>query len=309
MELFNIGPLEFILIILFAVVFLGPERMVKGAYSLGRWINKFVRSPMWAEIMSTSREIRELPTKIVRESGLEESLAEIKQTSQDLTTELNSTLQEANAEVKQAVEEANAGVRQATTELNDATRQVMSEANQEVGKISNPAGLLMEPKIVEPPTVDSGETQAVDQAEGQSIETQAPQPAIPVEPQPAATFEPPPDPVERQTANEDELKPVAVLNHLQVILPELIPHEPSKLLPAEPAMRQPTANPTEPESAATQVPLEELYEAKLNRVLEQYEKELKKILEQYKADLKRVTPPVEEPSPPVEATIQDKLEL
>ena len=272
MELFNIGPLEFILIILFAVVFLGPERMVKGAYSLGRWINKFVRSPMWAEIMSTSREIRELPTKIVRESGLEESLAEIKQTSQDLTTELNSTLQEANAEVKQAVEEANAGVRQATTELNDTTRQAMSEANQEVGKIGNPAGLLMEPKIVEPPTVDSGETQTVGQAEGQSIETQAPRPGIQVEPQPAATFEPPPDPVERQTANEDELKPVAVLNHLQVILPELIPHEPSKLLPAEPAMLQPTANQTEPESAATQVPLEELYEAKLNRVLEQYEK-------------------------------------
>jgi len=43
-------------------------------------------------------------------------------------------------------------------------------------------------------------------------------------------------------------------------------------------------------------------------VLEQYEVELKKILEQYKADLKRVAPPVEEPSPPVEATIQDKLE-
>jgi Sec-independent protein translocase protein TatA len=309
MELFNIGPLEFILIILFAVVFVGPERMVKGAYSLGRWINKFVRSPMWKEIMSTSRDIRELPTKIVRESGLEESLNEIKQTSQELTTELNSTLQEANAEVKQAVEEANAEVRQATNELNDTTRQAISEVNQEVGKIGSPADLSTGSEIVEAPTVDPGETQVVDQAEGQSVETPAPQPTITLEQVLAAALESPSvDPVEQQTADNVELKPMPVLSHLQEVLPEILPLEPSKLLPAEPAMVQPTIDPAGPESAAAQVPLEELYEAKLNRVLEQYEVELKKILEQYKADLKRVAPPVEEPSPPVEATIQDKLE-
>ena len=274
MELFNIGPLEFILIILFAVVFVGPERMVKGAYSLGRWINKFVRSPMWKEIMSTSRDIRELPTKIVRESGLEESLNEIKQTSQELTTEINSTLQEANTEVKQAVEEANAEVRQATNELNDTTRQAISEANQEVGKIGSPA-VMMEPKMFEPPTVDSGETQAVDQAEGQSVETPTPQPADSLEAQdveileqqpgdePPATFElPSVAPAELKTAKKDELKPVPVLSHLQEVLPEILPREPSKPLPADPAMLQPTIDTAGPESAATQVPLEELYEAK-----------------------------------------------
>jgi hypothetical protein len=166
-----------------------------------------------------------------------------------------------------------------------------------------------EVQVVDTPTVDAGEAQVVDQAEVQVVETPAPQPVITMEQVLAAAREPPSvDPVEHQTADKDELKPMPVLNHLQEVLPEILPREPSRLLPAELAMVQPTTDPAGPESAATQIPLEELYEAKLNRVLEQYEVELKKILEQYKADLKRVAPPVEEPPPTVEATIQDKLE-
>ncbi len=67
--IFNIGPLEFILIMLVAIIVLGPERMVAGARTFGRWIYKLVRSPTWRAIMTTSQEIRDLPNKIVREIG------------------------------------------------------------------------------------------------------------------------------------------------------------------------------------------------------------------------------------------------
>ena len=78
MELFNIGPLELIFILL------GPDNMVKTARSTGKWIYKFVRSPMWADFLNISLEIREFPEKIVREAGIEENLKELRETSDKL---------------------------------------------------------------------------------------------------------------------------------------------------------------------------------------------------------------------------------
>ena len=341
MELFNIGPLEFILIIVLAVVILGPEQMVKGAYSMGRWINKFVRSPMWKEIMSTSQDIRELPTKIMRDTGLEESLNEIKQTTQDVTTELNSTLKQANDEVKQAVDETNAEVRQATNELNDTANQALNDTNQEVGKISNPDDAWKVPEIDEgwtipktskaatagsdeaPKTetadgepVDDGEPQPVDLAETQPANSPdvkdegnaEPQSESAPELQPAAMIEAGAVTSVQQLADKEELKPVPVLSHLQEILPEILPVKPTKPLIPDPPVLQPTLVPAGSVSVVSKAPVEELYEAKLNQVLVEYEVELRKILELYKADLRKAAQPVEKPSHPAEITALDKLE-
>jgi sec-independent protein translocase protein TatB len=341
MELFNIGPLEFILIILLAVVILGPERMVKGAYSAGRWINKFVRSPMWKEIMSTSQDIRELPTKIIRETGIEESINEIKQTTQDVTTELNTTLREANDEVKQAVNEANAEVRQATTELNDTANQALKDTSQEVEKISNPDDTWTVPEIDEgwnyPKTnktaaAESNETLNIETVDGEPVDAGEPQPVDLPETQPdsspddkgegdanapsASTLEPQPAPIVGvavgmpvlPVTDKDVLRPVPVLSHLQEVLPEILPAKPSTPLTPETVPPQPVQELAIKDDGSSPEALEQQYEAKLNLVLEQYEGELKKILEQYKADLKKAAPPVEEASPPVETAVQEKLE-
>jgi len=105
MEILNVGPAEFLLILIIMFILLGPEGMIKTARQIGTWIRQVVRSPMFREIMGYSQEIRELPTKIIRETGLDEDLAEIKKTAQATTSEIRQSVDEANQEVKKSLEE------------------------------------------------------------------------------------------------------------------------------------------------------------------------------------------------------------
>ncbi len=84
MEIFNVGILEIVLILVIAVIVLGPDGMVKSAHSMGSWLRKVIKSPIWAQLMDTQRELRDMPTRLVREAGLEEDLKELKKTQQDL---------------------------------------------------------------------------------------------------------------------------------------------------------------------------------------------------------------------------------
>jgi len=88
MEFLGIGPLEFLLIVVIAVIVLGPKGMVKAAREIGLLIRKVVKSPLWRDVMDTSREIRDLPQKIVREAGIEEELDELRRTTQDTLQEV-----------------------------------------------------------------------------------------------------------------------------------------------------------------------------------------------------------------------------
>lgn len=106
MTLFNIGPLEFILVLVIMFILLGPEGMIKTARQIGTWIRKTVRSPLWGEVLGYSREIRELPTKIVRESGLDEDLKEIQKAATDATREAQNSIQQANVEINQSLKDA-----------------------------------------------------------------------------------------------------------------------------------------------------------------------------------------------------------
>jgi Sec-independent protein translocase protein TatA len=76
MEIFNIGPFEFLLILVIALIVLGPERMVNTAKQAGKMLHTFIQSPYWASIVRTTQEIRNIPRKIVQEAGLEESMEE-----------------------------------------------------------------------------------------------------------------------------------------------------------------------------------------------------------------------------------------
>jgi sec-independent protein translocase protein TatB len=99
MQIFGIGPLELLLIILIMLILLGPKEMLATAYKIGQLIRKVVRSPMWATLMDTSREIRDLPKTILQETTLENDFNEIKKiaetpgkmiedASKDLTVEI-----------------------------------------------------------------------------------------------------------------------------------------------------------------------------------------------------------------------------
>ena len=83
MEILGIGPLEIVLVLILALIILGPQGMVETARKAGRWIRKIVRSPLWKDITTAQREVSDLPRKLVREAGLEEVKASLRQTGQD----------------------------------------------------------------------------------------------------------------------------------------------------------------------------------------------------------------------------------
>ena len=72
MEFLGIGPLEILFILVIALIILGPKDIVKTGRVVGKTLRKIVTSPTYQMVQNTSREIRELPNRLMRESGLDE---------------------------------------------------------------------------------------------------------------------------------------------------------------------------------------------------------------------------------------------
>jgi len=88
MDILGVGPLELLFILLIALIVLGPKDMVKSGKTIGLFLRKIVTSSSWQSIQQTSREIRNLPTKLIREAGLEDINDQFPNTN-DLHTESN----------------------------------------------------------------------------------------------------------------------------------------------------------------------------------------------------------------------------
>jgi len=72
MDIFGIGPTELAFIILIALIVLGPKDMEKTARTIGRWLRDMTTSEGWRAFRDTSREIRNLPNRLMREANLED---------------------------------------------------------------------------------------------------------------------------------------------------------------------------------------------------------------------------------------------
>jgi Sec-independent protein translocase protein TatA len=71
MELFGIGILEVLLIVLIALIVLGPQDTVRAGRNLGRAVRRFFSSEEWRTLLQASREIRTIPEKLLEETGLD----------------------------------------------------------------------------------------------------------------------------------------------------------------------------------------------------------------------------------------------
>jgi Sec-independent protein translocase protein TatA len=72
MEILGIGPLEFLFILIIALVVIGPRDLGKYARSVGQSLNRLYRSETWQMLRETSRNLRSLPNRLAREAALEE---------------------------------------------------------------------------------------------------------------------------------------------------------------------------------------------------------------------------------------------
>jgi Sec-independent protein translocase protein TatA len=71
MELFGIGIWELLLVVLIALIILGPQDMIKLGRNLGRAVRRFFSSEEWRTMLQASKEIRTIPEKLLEETGLD----------------------------------------------------------------------------------------------------------------------------------------------------------------------------------------------------------------------------------------------
>ncbi len=192
--IFGIGIPEILIVVVLALIILGPQDMVNTARKLGRWIYRVYHSPTWRMIISTSQELRELPTKFVREAGLEEPLEEIKHATANVKAQLKEVTGDVSTEIQGAGSDARAEVQEARQELG-AAAQAATAAISEPVEAPRPAEPVPEPGSEPVP----GSSLLLDPGEGGN---HSPSSAPPV-PQPEP-FNPRPAQSEPQNPNPEE---------------------------------------------------------------------------------------------------------
>jgi Sec-independent protein translocase protein TatA len=90
MDILGVGPLEFVFVIVIMLLVLGPKGMVKAVHDVGQFLRKMVQSPVWKSIINSSQEIRQVQTQIIKESGLDESIKEIRDSTKSINQVTNS---------------------------------------------------------------------------------------------------------------------------------------------------------------------------------------------------------------------------
>ena len=84
MDIFGIGPTELVFIILIALILLGPKDMQKAGRTIGRFLRNMTTSDGWRAFRDTSKEIRNLPNRLMREANLEELEKEVGKIGKDI---------------------------------------------------------------------------------------------------------------------------------------------------------------------------------------------------------------------------------
>lgn len=77
MDLLGVGPLELILVFLIIFLVLGPDDLAATGKKIGRFLSTVRKSEFWKGVNEVSKEIRTLPTTLMREAELEDAKKEI----------------------------------------------------------------------------------------------------------------------------------------------------------------------------------------------------------------------------------------
>ncbi len=72
MNIFGIGPLEIVFVLIIGILVLGPEGMISAGRKMGRFLRSIIKSTWWQNIRKGVSEIQYLPQRLMREAELEE---------------------------------------------------------------------------------------------------------------------------------------------------------------------------------------------------------------------------------------------
>jgi Sec-independent protein translocase protein TatA len=82
MNIFGIGPLEIIFVLIIGILVLGPEGMIEAGKKMGKLMRSIIKSTWWKNIREGMNEIQHLPHRLMREAELEE-LDELRKLTKD----------------------------------------------------------------------------------------------------------------------------------------------------------------------------------------------------------------------------------
>ena len=94
MEILGIGTSELIFIVIIALIILGPKDMQKAGKTVGKWLRDIVTSDGWKMFQQTSRELRTLPNRLMREAN--NDLNEINKIGKEISNASNLTVGRSN---------------------------------------------------------------------------------------------------------------------------------------------------------------------------------------------------------------------
>ncbi len=89
MDILGVGASEFLFILILALIILGPKDMQKAGKTIGKWLRSIVTSDGWKMFQQTSRELRTLPNRLMREAN--EELKDVGNIGGDIGKELKTT--------------------------------------------------------------------------------------------------------------------------------------------------------------------------------------------------------------------------
>jgi Sec-independent protein translocase protein TatA len=151
MEFLGIGPMELVFILLIALILMGPKDMAKTGRTIGKTLRKVVTSPQWRTINQTSKEIRNLPTRLIREAGLEEveqDLNNLKKTTADIQKTIrDSTILPPGWDKPDTASQKLSPTDQSTDEIRPSQGQTPADSNSENRAGQSTSSVMPEPNL------------------------------------------------------------------------------------------------------------------------------------------------------------------
>jgi Sec-independent protein translocase protein TatA len=89
MDFLGIGPLELACIFLIILIIFGPDDIEKTGRNIGRLLRNLTHSAEWRTLQQASREIRDLPNRLIREAELERIKEEAEELQEATEAKLN----------------------------------------------------------------------------------------------------------------------------------------------------------------------------------------------------------------------------
>jgi sec-independent protein translocase protein TatB len=107
MEILGIGPMELLLILVIALIVMGPNDMVKTGRTIGKFLRQLVKSPTWQAVQQTSHDLRYLPNRLMREAGMEEEIDQLKEIGKNVSAmgDIRASLNEEIGKVGQEIQQ------------------------------------------------------------------------------------------------------------------------------------------------------------------------------------------------------------